>query len=162
VPDAPTALRVEREQQPAALVAAVGAACVLIGSFLPWGTVRFGGVRIAELSPTGWAAGDGKVTVLIGVAALLIGGLVLVGRREWWLPVALLAGGAIAIGIALFNDVDYHAASKASDIAVSLGLPADGITAGAGIGLPVVIVGGAALVVASALSWVARVKEHRA
>jgi hypothetical protein len=157
VPRAPT---VAREQQPAALVAAAGATCVLVGSFLPWGIVRFGGVRIAELSPSGWAAGDGKVTVLIGIAALLIGGLLLVGRREWWLPVALFGGGAIAIGIGLLNDVDYHAAKKANDIAVSLGVPADGITAGAGFGPPVVILGGAALVVAAALSWMARVKSR--
>ena len=70
----------------------------------------------------------------------------LLGRRDLWVKVVLLICGAIAAIIAIVNMVD--AGSKAHDIQMQFGIPAGDVKAEIGIGLYLVVIGGAGLVAA--------------
>ena len=104
-------------------------------------------ITIAGLSPpgsaqTGWDGGDGRTILVAGVAAAIASIAVLFGFRDLWTKVLLLISGAIAAIIAIVNMVD--AGSKAHDIQMQFGIPAGDVKAKIGIGLYLVVIGGAA------------------
>ncbi|HZQ34952.1 MAG TPA: hypothetical protein VFD32_03390 [Dehalococcoidia bacterium] len=98
----------------AALLAFLGAAAAMLGTFLPWAHITV--VRNAlvgssfTLDPTGWK-GDGNAVFVIGALAVVVGGLLLwrdSGRTGTVLRTLLLLGG-LAIGGITFWDTTHVA-----------------------------------------------------
>ncbi len=101
-----------------AILAFVGAAAAIAGTFLPWAHITI--VRNAlvgssfTLDPTGWK-GDGNAVFVLGVLAAIVGGALVwrdSGRTGAVLRTALLLGG-LAIGAITFWDTT-HAADRFS------------------------------------------------
>ena len=82
------AQRRSSELPTAGKVALVAAAVGLVGSFLPWASAQsiFGNVDV-----NGFSAGDGKLTALAAVAALLLGYVGLTNRNRGAVVTALLS-----------------------------------------------------------------------
>jgi hypothetical protein len=144
LPPAPSGADTRNRQ--AAIVATGSGLLLLVASFLRWDVVRFDGTTIDALSPTGWAAGDGKITVLVGAGAVLVAALLWLGRREGWLKLGLIAGGGVALAVAAFNYVDYTSGGKPAEVADSLGLTPDGISSSAGAGVQLAIIASVGLI----------------
>lgn len=98
----------------AALLAFIGAAAAMLGTFLPWAHITV--LRNAlvgssfTLDPTGWK-GDGNAVFVIGALAAVVGGLLLwrdSGRTGAILRTLLLLGG-LAIGGITFWDTTHVA-----------------------------------------------------
>jgi hypothetical protein len=130
----------------AAYVGLGAAALMILGSFQVWLTITIAGLSPPGSAQTGWDGGDGRTILVAGVGAAVASIAVLLGRRDLWTKVLLLISGAIAAIIAIVNMVD--AGSKAHDIQMQFGIPAGDVKAKIGIGLYLVVVGGAALVAA--------------
>ena len=130
----------------AAYIGLTGAALAIIGAFQTWLRIRIGGFIPPGSAQTGWRGGDGRtIVVAAGVGALAA--LVLwIGRRELWLKIALLISGAVTVVIAIVHMAD--AGSKAHDIEVQFGIPAEDVRAQVGVGLYLVVLGGLGLLVA--------------
>jgi hypothetical protein len=93
----------------AAILALLGAAAAMIGTFLPWAHVTV--VRNAlvgssfTLDPTGWK-GDGNAVFILGALAAVTGALLLwrdSGRTGTVLRTALLLGGLVIGGITFWD-----------------------------------------------------------
>lgn len=52
-------------------ITGVGALAVVIGSFLPWATVRVFGTSVSKVG----TEGDGKITLILGIAAMVALGI---------------------------------------------------------------------------------------
>jgi len=124
----------------------VSSGLAVIGSFLVWVTITIAGLSPPGSAQTGWDGGDGRTILVAGVAASIASIALLIGVRELWVKVLLLISGAIAAIIAIVNMVD--AGSKAHDIRMEFGIPAGDVKARIGIGLYLVVIGGAGLVAA--------------
>jgi hypothetical protein len=83
---------------------------------------------------------------MAAVAAGLTAAALWVGRRELWLKVTLLITGGVTVVIAIVHMVDVG--SKARDIEVQFGIPATDVRAQIGVGLYLVVVGGAGMLIA--------------
>jgi len=137
-------------QRHAVLVALAAAAISLAGAFQVWVRIRIAGFAPPGSAQTGWQGGDGRTIVAAAVAAVVAAAAVALGGREAWPKVLLLVAGAIALVIAVVNIVD--AGSKANDIQVQFGIPAEDVEAQVGIGLYLVCAGGIGMVAAGV--WV--------
>ncbi len=110
----------------------VAAALVAAGAFLPWMVVEGRDV-------SGWAASpDAKVLLGLAVVATVVAALVVGGARSLALRLGLAGLGVVIAGLGLFEMVS---AVRIDEFDVSLGL-----------GLPLVIGGGAVAVAAGALT----------
>lgn len=88
----------------AAWVLAASALLAGVGAFLPWIVAR--AVDIGRITKIG-VDGDGVVTLILGVAVLLIAGLVLTRRGRWQVVagLALLSSFGI-LGVGLYDSAD--------------------------------------------------------
>lgn len=130
----------------AAYLALVGAALAIIGAFQTWLRIRVGGFVPPGSAQTGWRGGDGR-TIVVAAGVGAVAALVLwVGRRELGLKIALLITGGVTVVIAVVHMVDVG--SKAHDIEVQFGIPAEDVRAQVGVGLYLVVLGGLGLLVA--------------
>ena len=130
----------------AAYVGLGAAALSILGAFQVWLTITIDGLSPPGSAQTGWDGGDGRTILAAGVAAAVASIALLLGRRDLWTKVLLLISGAIAAIIAIVNMVD--AGSKANDIQMQFGIPAGDVKAKLGIGLYLVVIGGAGLLAA--------------
>jgi hypothetical protein len=136
--------RIAKANRQAAYVSLVAAAVAIIGAFQVWLRIQIDGLTPPGSAQSGWDGGDGRTIVVAGIAGAVAGIALLIGRRDLWVKVVLLIAGAITTIIAIVNVVD--AGSKAHDIRVQFGIPAQDVTAMLGIGLYLVAVAGAALI----------------
>jgi hypothetical protein len=130
----------------AAYVGFGAAALAILGAFQVWVTITIDGLSPPGSAQTGWDGGDGRTILVAGVAAVIASLAILLGFRDLWTKVLLLISGAIVAIIAIVNMVD--AGSKAHDIQMQFGIPAEDVKAKIGIGLDLVVIGGAGLVAA--------------
>jgi hypothetical protein len=130
----------------AAITGLVAAALAIFGAFQVWVTITIAGFAPPGSEQTGWDGGDGRTIAVAGVAAAIASAAILIGRRDLWVKVVLLIAGAICGTIAVVNMVD--AGSKAHDIQVQFGIPAEDVHAQIGIGLYLIAAAGVGLVAA--------------
>jgi len=130
----------------AAYVGLLGAALAFIGAFQVWLRIRIAGFISPGSAETGWNGGDGRTIVMAAAAAGVTAIGLWVGRRELWLKITLLITGSVSVVIAVVHMVD--AGSKAREIEVQFGIPADDVRAQIGVGLYLVVLGGAAMLIA--------------
>lgn len=122
----------ERGNLPGGVVGLLAAAVLVAGTFLPWMAVEGHDV-------SGWSASDDS-RVLLGLAgaATLVAALLIGGARSLVLRIALVVAGLAAIGLGLFEITSVNGV--------------DGFDTTLGVGVFLVIGGGAALVLAGALT----------
>jgi hypothetical protein len=134
----------------AALVAVAGAILAVTGTFQTWLEILIGGELGKGGSSTGWNTQDGRTVAVTGVITGAVALALLLGRRDGWLKSVLLVTGAINLIVAVANLVS--AGSKAHDIQIQFGIPADQIKARIGLGLWLVMIGGLAQLLAGLLA----------
>lgn len=122
-------------RQLAGWVSLSGAALVAVGSFLPWASVLLAG-------PVYGIDGDGVITLGVALLVAVLGLLAVLGRGRAWSFVLTLILGLMATGIAAY------------DLANISAFVSDQSMASLGAGLPVIIVGGVAVMVAAVLGLV--------
>jgi hypothetical protein len=115
------------------IVMLVGGGLVLIGSFLPWATVTtvFGTISVAGTN------GDGKITLGVGLAIVLVSILELTGTSGARILNIVIGVVAAGIGVLDYANVSERIAGASSDVA----------QAAVGVGLYAVIAGGIAVIV---------------
>src|SRR5262245_60410058 len=138
--------RMTTANRQAAYVGLGAAALAILGAFQVWLTITIDGLSPPGSAQTGWDGGDGRTILAAGVAAAIASLAILFGFRDLWTKVLLLITGAIVVIIAIVNMVD--AGSKAHDIQMQFGIPAEDVKAKIGIGLYLVVIGGVGLVAA--------------
>jgi hypothetical protein len=123
---------------PAAVIVLVAGLAGAAGSFLPWGTVSNGFVRLEQ---SGMNGGDGWLTLVLG-AAIAIGGFTTLhgARGRTWITV--LIGSVLLAGLAIFEIGDVTTKSVMSVIN-------DGAIIQVGIGLYVILAAGVVAAIAS-------------
>jgi hypothetical protein len=140
--------------RPIDILLAASSAGVVICAFLPWAKVSLG---ILSVTKDG-IDGDGQITLLLGL--LVVGIVLLTVYRRWperWMLLAGLVGGALIIGVGVYDWIDLESKTTSNDqIKVNVS---------AGIGLVFTVIGGGVLAVASALrlwpKYVRRVRGNR-
>lgn len=140
------AARLEADAQRAALLAVASAVVALVGAFQMWVRIRIAGFSPPGSAQTGWQGGDGRTIAVAALASMVAAAAVAIGRRETWPKIVLLIAGATTAIIAVVNMVD--AGSKAHDIQVQFGIPAEDVHAQLGVGLFLVAIGGLGLIAA--------------
>jgi hypothetical protein len=121
----------------------VGGGLAVLGSILPWSVVT-SSRRV--LSADG-LTGDGRITILLGLAVVVVGVLALVGRPPRPACIGALVAAAVVVVIAGYNAFDLDALGTASDQMASLEM-GHGLLITA-IGGTVAVVGGVRLLAAS-------------
>ena len=142
-----------------AIVALIGAAGLIIGSFLSWAEPTQDassdvGDQLARLGLSGLSVptlngfdSNGIGTLLCGVVVALGAGLLLAGVRHIALKLAIIVAGLAGIGLFAFSYLDL------TDLPVTVnGQTIEGISFDPGIGLWVVAAGGVVAVVGGVLS----------
>jgi len=138
--------RIATTNRQAAGLGLVAAGLAVLGAFQVWVTITINGLSPPGSEQTGWDGGDGRTILAAGAVGAIASAAVVVGRRDLWTKVLLLISGPIAAIIAIVNMVD--AGSKAHDIQMQFGIPAEDVKAKIGIGLYLVVAGGVGLVAA--------------
>jgi hypothetical protein len=89
--------------QPGPITVTIGAALMMLASFLPWVTIRTG---LGSLSKSG-LEGDGIITLFLGISALTAGIFLLLKRGWSGTPWLIVLDGVLAFGLAWFdyNDI---------------------------------------------------------
>ena len=147
-PEPEQPLRPERAKIGWGVVALVSFAAILsiIGTFLPWTELR-GEFVIREI---GWDQPiDALIVLFSGLAAALAAGVILSGVKSHITTLCLFAAGAIHVVLAIVKIFDVENMEPTSGYSYSIG-----------VGLPIIIVGGGALIVASFLEWGSRRREQ--
>jgi hypothetical protein len=111
------------------IVAIVGGALLALGSFLPWAKVSGQG---ASVTANGIDGSDGYLTLAAGVAALLIGILLLMRGTRRILAVLVILAGIVGGGLGLYDAVtakDSVLDAAAEDLAPSFGVSPDRVRA---------------------------------
>ena len=140
--------RPERAKIGWGIVALVSFAAILsiIGTFLPWTELR-GEFVIREI---GWDQPiDALIVLFSGLAAALAAGAILSGAKSHTTTLCLFTAGAIHAVLAIVKIFDVENMEPTSGYSYSIG-----------VGLPIIIVGGGALIVASFLEWGSRRREQ--
>ena len=140
--------RPERAKIGWGIVALVSFAAILsiIGTFLPWTELR-GEFVIREI---GWDQPiDALIVLFSGLAAALAAGAILSGVKSHITTLCLFTAGAIHAVLAIIKIFDIENMEPTSGYSYSIG-----------VGLPIIIVGGGALIVASFLEWGSRRREQ--
>jgi hypothetical protein len=114
-----------------AVLTIVGGILAAAGSLLPWATISSGFGTI-DLAGT---RGDGVLTLVLGAALALVGFVRYGGQGPNWLAGL---GTVIGLGVLAIGAYDYL------NLQSRLSGSGNGIDAGAGVGLYLVILGGAA------------------
>jgi hypothetical protein len=107
------------------IVALISAAVVIIGSFMTWVTVGSGAISVSAGGMD--EGGDGVITLIVAIAAAAAA-IFLKGRARM---ISIVVGGAVVLLVAIIDIFDI--------------LGEDLVDASVGIGLWLVLVGGAAL-----------------
>jgi hypothetical protein len=122
----------ERGTLPGGIVGLLASALVVVGVFLPW-------IGVEGRDVSGWAAsGDAKVLLGIAGIATVLAALLIGGARSLALRLTMVGLGVVALGLGAY---EVASANGIDEFDVSLG-----------IGLVVVLAGGAALAVSGALT----------
>ncbi len=130
VPGAPTLD--DRGNLPGGIAGIVGAVLVVVGVVLPW-------LDVAGETVSGWSASaDARVLVAVAGVATVAAALVVGGARSLVLRVLLAAAGVVTLGLGAYE-------------LASVGTVED-LDPSPGVGLYVVLLGGAVLVAAGALT----------
>jgi hypothetical protein len=162
------------------ILGVVGGIALAIGSFLNWATVSVDFDKIATaigidpadvpadvraqgtVSVTGWKGGDGKWTLVAGVAVVVAALLLSMASSRRVVGIVLLVGGAVGGGLALYdatiqkNDAIDNAASTFAGI----GLPGDlrdYFSIALGIGIWLCVAGGVLAIVAGIMAMMSRI-----
>ncbi len=115
-----------------------GAALVVVGSFLPWGTVSFPGGSLTE---SGMDV-DGWISLILGLAIAAAGALALV--REGLASIAVIVLGALTVLLGIYELTQIN---DAGDLVP----PGVDVSVGVGIGIWLLIIGAAGAIVAGVL-----------
>jgi hypothetical protein len=122
----------------------------IIGVFQTWLRLRISGVAVRGGAETGWNGRDGKTVAVAALAALVVAGLLRLGRTDLWLTVTLFVVGAVTVVVTMVNVAD--ATSKAHDIENEFGIAAVRVQAQVGFGLWMVGAAGCAMLAAALLA----------
>ena len=97
----------------AGFLALLGAALIIVGSFVPWVDVDGGDAEqlVENTLISGWETsegevGDGVVFAVVGGMAAIIGLIILFNRANLVLKIVLILLGLVAAGLALIEAVD--------------------------------------------------------
>ncbi|MGH9188240.1 MAG: hypothetical protein ACRD0U_20930 [Acidimicrobiales bacterium] len=134
----------------AALLGAAGGVLAVLGAFLTWIRVEIDGATAPGSFTTGLQGRDGRTIVAAGVVALIVAGLLAIGRRAPWLPVALLVVGGVATVIAIVTIAE--ASAKANRIEDTFGIPAGSVVSRPGLGLWLVLLAGGLMLAGGVLA----------
>jgi hypothetical protein len=134
----------------AAMLAALAGVAAIVGAFQTWLRLRIGGVAVRGGVETGWNGRDGKTVVGAAIAALVVAGLLKLGRSDVWLTVTLFVVGAVTVVVTIVNVAD--ATSKAHDIENEFGIAAVRVQAQVGFGLWMVGLAGCGMLAAGLLA----------
>ncbi len=88
-----------------------GAVAVIVGSFLPWATVT--APFVGHISKAG-TDGDGKFTLVVGIAIAVLAAVALAGYRNRILAIAILVLAGVAFAVTLIDLVDINQRSATS------------------------------------------------
>ena len=162
---------VSRNVRTAAIVASVGGALAVIGSILPWASVRINFLFVnTSQNVNGLDTSDGKITLVAGIVALGAGLAILLARgltEGARRGVAIVAGiaGLVALGIGIYDAIDISdKAGEIGDIADTASQAAgaqgeqvralleQGLDVSLSFGIFVVIAGGLLALVGGALA----------
>jgi hypothetical protein len=147
---APQTSAPEVDNRLAAAFAAVGGLGAVSAAFLTWFEIEIDGLAAPGSFQSGLAGRDGRTVLAAGVVTAVVGALFAFGRAEAWLKLTLLVTGGVITIIALVNLVD--ASSKADRLGEDFGVPRAALSAGAGPGLWVLLVAGAATLAAGLIA----------
>lgn len=111
------------------IVALIGAAVVIIGSFMTWVTVSAGPISVSAGGME--EGGDGVITLIVAIAAAAAA----IFLKERARMISILVGGAVVVLVAVIDIFDI--------------VGEDLVDASVGIGLWLVLVGGIGLVAAA-------------
>jgi hypothetical protein len=134
----------------AAAIAAASGVLAIVGAFQTWLRLRISGVAVRGGAETGWNGRDGKTVAVVAVGALVVAGLLRLGRSDLWLSVTLFVVGAVTVVVTIVNVAD--ATSKAHDIENEFGIAAVRVQAQVGLGLWLVGVAGCGMLAAGLLA----------
>lgn len=105
-----------------AIVAVLGGLLVAVGSFLPWVTAASG---LGTVSKSGMEGGDGTITLVLGIAIIILALAPMMGVKASSVTAVLLilaAAGAGFIGFVNMKDVQERVASVTSEyVSASVG-----------------------------------------
>jgi hypothetical protein len=132
------------------MLAALAGVAAIVGAFQTWLRLRIGGVAVRGGVETGWNGRDGKTVVGAAIAALVVAGLLKLGRSDVWLTVTLFVVGAVTVVVTIVNVAD--ATSKAHDIENEFGIAAVRVQAQVGFGLWMVGLAGCGMLAAGLLA----------
>jgi hypothetical protein len=118
----------------AGLVALIGAALIVVGSFLPWGTAT----GLLSGTVDGFDS-NGIGTLVAGVALAASAGLLIAGVRHWLMLLAVLVSSITAIGLAVYSmfDITGSASDKLVEEVIAVTGQDAAAVAAAGTGLDV-------------------------
>lgn len=127
-----------------------GAGLLLLGSFLPWATVsvKMAGAEAISRTVSG-LDGDGTITLVLGIGALVLTLLKNPPKAKLFALIALILAGLAA----LIGFIDIFRLTKNSDADAIMAATGGGLSVTPGIGLILVIIGGAAAAFGSWQRW---------
>ena len=127
-----------------------GAGLLILGSFLPWATVSVKIAGVEAMSNTLHGLdGDGTLTLVLGIGALVLTLLKNPPKAKLFALIALiLAGLAALIGV-----IDIFRLTRNSDANAIMAATGGSMSITPGIGLILVIIGGAAAAFGSWQRW---------
>jgi hypothetical protein len=126
-----------------AFVGLIGGVLAVVGSFLAW--VKIAPTNDVAYTVTGWKlSGDAKIDLAIGAVAIVLAVLVLGGQLRGLVRLLLALGGIALVGLAI-NDT-YDILKKLPDRLVGSFPDGGAKITGPGIGLILVIAGGALMI----------------
>ncbi|HEX7463723.1 MAG TPA: hypothetical protein VF382_02360 [Actinomycetota bacterium] len=115
----------------------IGGGLVLLGSFLPWATIRSAVLSSPGSLSVNGTDGDGQITLVLALVIVGIGVVGLMGRPRFWL-ISLIAGCLAAL-VAVIDIIDVSRTAGEVESAY--------LDASVGIGLWVVLAGAVVAVV---------------
>ena len=127
-----------------------GAGLLILGSFLPWATVSIKIAGTEAMSHTvGGMDGDGTLTLSLGIGALVLTLLKNPPKAKLFALIALILSGLAA----LIGVIDIFRLTRNSDADAIMAATGGGLSITPGIGLILVIIGGAAAAFGSWQRW---------
>jgi hypothetical protein len=134
----------------AGVIAVVAGVVAVAASYLSWVQIVVAGHAGPGSLASGIDGRDGVTVLVVGALAAVVGVILLLGRGDPWLKVALFIAGGIVTIIGIVDIVDVR--NKAEGIEERFGVADGVVTARVGIGLWMVLAAGIALLVAGSLA----------
>ena len=140
---APAAAKTSGGGRFGAFVGLIGGALAIVGSFLAW--VKVAPANDVSYTVTGWnLSNDAKTTLIVGAVAVVLAVLVIGGQLRGLVRLLFALGGIALIGVAVYDT--YDILKKLPDRLAGSFPDGGAKITGPGIGLILIIAGGALLI----------------